>query len=257
MDRRSSATRSRCFDVLVAARRRARPRARPRHPAPRPQARQRAPAGHRRADAARLQPVVRHHHRRPRTRRRDGARTWPPSNSSTCARAAAGQIDARTDLYSLGVMAFEMLTGSVPFPASSKDLIDMDGLIEQRRQRPPSDPRTEPGRQPGGRGDRPQAARPRTGRPLPVGRRTEDRHRSPPRRPAAPDRPRAFRSASGSAKWRRRNPGVPGRLIAAALFGLVVGLGALAYERHEANARTEAVGRARRCASHSTQSGST
>ena len=49
-----------------------------------------------------------------------------------------GQIDARTDLYSLGVMAFEMLTGSVPFPASSKDLIDMDGLIDQRRQQPPS-----------------------------------------------------------------------------------------------------------------------
>ena len=55
-----------------------------------------------------------------------------------------GQIDARTDLYSLGVMAFEMLTGTVPFPASSKDLIDIDGLIEQRRQRPPSRPRAEP-----------------------------------------------------------------------------------------------------------------
>jgi eukaryotic-like serine/threonine-protein kinase len=41
--------------------------------------------------------------------------------------APAGSIDGRADLFSLGIMLYEMLTGTVPFPSSS-----MPGLLTER-----------------------------------------------------------------------------------------------------------------------------
>jgi hypothetical protein len=41
--------------------------------------------------------------------------------------APAGSIDGRADLFSLGIMLYEMLTGAVPFPSSS-----MPGLLMER-----------------------------------------------------------------------------------------------------------------------------
>jgi tetratricopeptide (TPR) repeat protein len=154
-----------------------------------------------------------------------------------------GQVDARTDLYSLGVMAFEMLTGSVPFPASSKDLIDMDGLIQQRRQKPPSVRELNPAVTPAVESiihkllapepaDRYQSAEELK---IDVERHLADL-------PLLVARERSVVERMG--KWRRRNPRLPGRIAAALMFGLVVGLGALAYDRHETNARSEAMSRA-------------
>lgn len=155
-----------------------------------------------------------------------------------------GQVDARTDLYSLGVMAFEMLTGNVPFPASSKDLIDMDGLIAQRRMGPPSIRQLNPAVTPAV-----EAIIHKLLAPEPADRyqsanelKTDiERHLAD--RPLQFARERSLRERLG--KWRRRNPGVAVRLAAAGLFGLVVGLGAVAYESHKAKAAVEAVTQAK------------
>jgi tetratricopeptide (TPR) repeat protein len=47
------------------------------------------------------------------------------------------EVDARSDLYSLGIVMFEMLTGQIPFPSASA----LGGLLA-RIKGPPPDPRT-------------------------------------------------------------------------------------------------------------------
>lgn len=155
-----------------------------------------------------------------------------------------GNVDARTDLYSLGVMAFEMLAGTVPFPASSKNLIDMDGLIAVRRKGPPSLRELNPAVTPAVEAivhkllapepqDRYQSA----------GELKTDIERHLNNLPLAIAREPSVRERVS--KWRRRNPGVAGRLLAASVFGAALGLGVVMYQKQDAAATSDAVARAR------------
>ena len=51
--------------------------------------------------------------------------------------AACGPIDARTDLYAMGIIAFEALTGSVPF--ATEEILDLVELVLQGQFLRPSE----------------------------------------------------------------------------------------------------------------------
>lgn len=151
----------------------------------------------------------------------------------------AGALDPRTDLYALGVMAFEMLTGAVPFPPAPRDLRAIDAMIAARRAGPPPLRPLNPDVSPAV-----EAIVRKLLAPDPAARyqsaddlRTDlDRHLA--------DLPLKFaRDASPRerfGKWRRRNPGFATRVLAAGLIGLALGLGGVVHQRAEATARTGA-----------------
>ena len=148
---------------------------------------------------------------------------------------AAGEreIDGRSDVYSLGVVAFQMLTGELPFTAPT-----VAGILMKQITEPAPDIRTAPARRAGGSGAggepvpregpgepvaqrrrpsplaREPHGRPATGRPAPRSRGSAS---TPPRRPA--------RSTGGASRARRRAPaaggalGRPARARAAAAAG--------------------------------------
>jgi tetratricopeptide (TPR) repeat protein len=139
-----------------------------------------------------------------------------------------GGIDARTDLYSLGVMAFEMLCGYVPFPVSTRALLDFDGLIATRRAGPPSLREVNPDVSPAveaivhkllapDAADRYQCA--------------ADLREDVERQLA--DRPlmfaREWSVVERFGKWRRSHPRALGRIVAAVLLGVACGFGGVAY----------------------------
>jgi serine/threonine protein kinase/tetratricopeptide (TPR) repeat protein len=151
-----------------------------------------------------------------------------------------GHVDARTDLYSLGVMAFEMLTGTVPFPASF--LADTDGLIAVRRKGPPSIRALNPWVSPGEEAivHKLLAPRPEDRYQTAEELRTDiERHLT--------DRPLAFTREPSVAervtKWRRRNPRVPAQILAAALMAVAVAAIGVARSQAETTARAHAAAR--------------
>jgi len=156
-----------------------------------------------------------------------------------------GNVDARTDLYALGVMTFEMLTGAHPFPATSKTLADFDGLVAARRRGPPPvrplnldvTPAVE-------------AIVRKLLAPEPSDRyQTAADLRDDVRRQLA-DRPLKF-AADRSVrervvKWRRRNPRVLVGMVVAVVLALAGGAGAVAHQASEAQADAVAETQARR-----------
>ena len=155
-----------------------------------------------------------------------------------------GAIDRRTDLYSLGVLAFELLTGTVPFPATREQLRDLDQQMAARRQGPPALRPLNPGVTPAVEAIVRKLLAPEPGDRY----QTTDELRADIERHLADlplwyARERSVRERFG--KWRRRNPGIVVRLAAACVVGLAVGLGGAVYSRTETIARNEAVDRAR------------
>lgn len=155
-----------------------------------------------------------------------------------------GVLDQRTDLYALGVMAFEMLTGTVLFPTSSKAMRDLDTVIAARRQDPPSIRKLNPAVTPAV-----EAIVRKLLSPEPADRYQtaeelrQDLQRQLSDQPLKYAREASLRERFG--KWRRRNPGLPLRMLVACVIGLALGMGGVAYRRAEAAARVGAIEHAR------------
>ena len=149
-----------------------------------------------------------------------------------------GRVDARTDLYSLGVLAFEMLTGTVPFPASF--LADIDGLIATRQKGPPSIRALNPTVSPAVESivHKLLAADPEHRYQTADELRTDVELQ-------LKDQPLKYAPETSLlerlGKWHRRNPRLPGRLLAGFFLALALALGGVAYSHAEANADASAV----------------
>jgi serine/threonine protein kinase/Flp pilus assembly protein TadD len=139
-----------------------------------------------------------------------------------------GRIDHRTDLYSLGVVAYEMLTGFVPFPVSTRALLDFDGLIATRRGRLPSPCEVNPDVSPAVEAIVAKLLAPEADdRYQSAADLREDVERQLADRPLKFARERSLGERFG--KWRRRNPRAVGRLVAAGLLAVAAALGGVAY----------------------------
>ncbi|QEG30933.1 Serine/threonine-protein kinase PrkC [Gemmata obscuriglobus] len=155
-----------------------------------------------------------------------------------------GALDDRTDLYGLGAMAFEMLTGELPFASGTRGPKVIEEQLAARLRPLPSLRARNPEVSPAV-----EAIVHKLLAPAPADRYQTanelcadlDRHLN--------DLPLAYARESSAAerfgKWRRRNPGLVVRLMVACLIGLALGLGGAVHQRAEGNARAGAVEQAR------------
>ena len=153
------------------------------------------------------------------------------------------RVDQRTDLFALGVIAYELLTGRKPFPVEPDRRRDLTEMVKVRKAGParvrPFNPAVSPAV---------EAVVLKLLHPDPDGRYQSardlaedlDRHRQDlPLRYAA-DRSVVERAA----KWRRRNPKAP-LLAALAVLALAAGGSGFAAYRHAESGRLMAEDRAR------------
>ena len=155
-----------------------------------------------------------------------------------------GGVDARTDLYSLGVMAYELLAGELPFPGGARGRPDFDALLAARRAGPPSLRQANPAVTPAV-----EAIVQKLLAPDPADRYQsaadlkDDLDRQLADRPLrfAPDRSLPERVG----KWRRRNPRAVVRLAAGLVLVLFAAGGVAANREAEARADLAAAACAR------------
>jgi len=151
-------------------------------------------------------------------------------------------VDARSDLYSLGASAFELLTGALPFPKVAGTSVPE--LLDARAKGPPALSALNPDVTPAV-----DALVRKLLAPNPDDRYQSaadliediDRHLSD--RPLKHAREGSLRERF--VKWRRRNPWLPARVLAAGALGLALGFGAVKWEKAAAHARTATAARAR------------
>ncbi len=150
----------------------------------------------------------------------------------------AGHLDARTDLYALGVLGFELLTGRLPFPSSARETRDIEAMVATRRTGPPSIRELNPAVTPATAAiiHKLLATEPEN-RYQNAAELREDIERHLTDKPLKYAREVSLRERFG--KWRRRNPRLPMRLAAAGFFALALCLGGIAYIRTEGKLRAE------------------
>jgi serine/threonine protein kinase/Tfp pilus assembly protein PilF len=158
-----------------------------------------------------------------------------------------GRVDARSDLFALGVILFELLTGRQPFKVPSGSLPEVLAHLGQDRQRPPPRLRRwNPAVSPAVEAIVRRCLEPEPGRRYQAARELrEDLERQLQHRPLCYAREPSLKERVG--KWLRRHPRLTSSAGVAALAGtLLLLLGALLAVRGERLARLEAAESLRR-----------
>ena len=194
----------------------------PRDHPPRPQ----APQRDRRRRGPRQGHRLRHRPRRRVGHDADRARSWAPRSTCRPSRPRATRSARASDLYSIGIILYELLTGRVPFEGESAVTI----ALKQVNERPDAAERLQPGGHAGARGGRAARAGEGPGAPLPRRRRVH-RRAGGRRATARADAPSLARGAAAAARAAERGLRLPRGAAAAARGARAAGAGGCGCSR--------------------------